>query len=173
MNFSEELWASLTSQLREMEEQGKVDLSVLPTVESLVRDCQENESWWIRNTIEPIENNFAPYHALRNIRLILTEMEDRFQTAKMRNSNPLVLEKGRELIPSLSSLHIFVSSLKNKLMTNELKRSIYIRSREVRDKAFLVDMLPSANKEISEVDKRRLKSRISRLSKTVQEEFEI
>ena len=171
--MTEELWSSFTSQLQKMEEESKVDLSVVPTIQSLINNCQENERWWAHNTSQPLEKNFAPYHALRNIRLILEEIGDALKTAETRNSNPIDVENTLSIIPTLSYLDMFVNSLKNKTITNDFKLNIYSRSRQLRDIATRYSFLPSLEDEVKGINRRTLQSRITRLSKTFQEEIDI
>lgn len=166
------LWDLFTSQLQEMEQKSEVDLSVVPTIQSLIDNCRENERWWAHNTAEPRENNFAPYHAFRNIRLILKKVEESLKTAEARNSNPIDVENALCLIPTLSSLHIFVSSFRDKTMSDNFKERIYSHSRQVRTIADTYSFLPDLDDEIRGINKRTLRSRIGRLSETFQSEIE-
>ena len=170
--MTEELWASFSSQLQKMEEESKVDLSLVPTIQSLIENCQENERWWVHNTSEPQENNFASYHALRNIRLILKKVEESLITAEARHSNPIDVENALSMVPSLSSLHMFVNSIKDKPLNESLRKNIYANSRQLRDKAIRYSFLPSLEDEIRGINKRTLKSRIIRLSKATQDQIE-
>lgn len=165
-------WDLFTSQLQEMEKKSIVDLRVVPTIQNLIDNCQENERWRAHNTTEPRENNFALYHAFRNIRLILKKIEEGLKTAKARNSNPIDVENALCLIPTLSSLHIFASSFRDKTMNDNFKEKIYFHSRQLRDVANTYSFLPNLDDEIRGINKRTLKSRINRLSETFQSGIE-
>lgn len=155
-----------------MEEESKVNLSVVPTIHSLIENCQENERWWVNNTSEPQENNFASFHALRNIRLILKKVEDSLISAEARHSNPTDVGNALSMVPSLSSLHMFVNSIKDKPINKSLRNNIYLNSREIRDKAIRYSLLPNLDDETRGINKRTLKSRITRLSKITQNHLE-
>lgn len=171
--LAEELWGSFASQLQKMEEESKINVSVIPTIQGLIENCQENENWWIHNTTQSQENNFAPYHALRNVRLILINVENSLKTAEARNSNPIDVENALSMVPILSSLHMFVNSVKNKTISDIFKRNIYSQTRQLRNIASRYSFLPSLEDEIGGINKRTLQSRITRLSKTFQKEIDI
>ena len=156
-----------------MEESSKIDLSVLSTIDKLINNCQENEDWWAKNELKPLENNFASFHAFRNIRLILKKIEERLSTAKERGSNPGEVENALFVIPALSSLYEYVSALKGKSIDYNIKNTIYLRSRNVRSIAANYYFLPNLEEEIVGINKTKLRNRISHLSKTVQEDVEI
>ncbi|MBA7716380.1 hypothetical protein ES703_125451 [subsurface metagenome] len=166
------IWDLFTSQLQDMKQKSKVDLRVVPTIQSLIDNCQENERWWAHNTTESRENNFAPYHAFRNIRLILKKVEEGLKTAEARNSNPIDVENALRLIPTLSSLHMFVSSFRGKTMNDNFKERIYYHSRQLRDVANTYSFLPNLDDEIRGINKRTLKSRVDRLSEKFQSGIE-
>ncbi len=170
--MTEELWASFSSQLLKMEEESKVDLSVVPTIQNLIKNCKENEEFWVHNTSQARESNFASFHALRNIRLILKKVEGNLITAEARHSNPIDVENALSMLPSLSSLHMFVNSIKDKPINARLRKNLYLDSRQLRDKAIRYSFLPSLEDEIRGINKRTLRSRITRLSKTTQNNLE-
>lgn len=156
-----------------MEEESKIDFSVLTTMGELETNCEKNEHWWANNTIASVEDNLAPYHAYRNIRLILSKVGNSFQTAEERGSNPIEVENALSIMPAITSLYDFVESLKGKPVSNEMKERIYHKSRNLRNFAARYSFLPSLEEELAGINRSNLEKKISSISKEMQEEIEI
>ena len=167
------LWTSFTSQLQKMEETKEIDLSIIPIIEELMTDCQDNENWWANNNKERIENNFAPYHAFRNLRLILKMIKEKLETAKERHSNPIEAENTLSILPTMLSLYDFAFSLKDKQIDNNIKTNIYLRSRYLRDLASSYSFLPTLKEEVTGITKSRLKIKISQISLNASEHVDL
>lgn len=173
----EDVFAILLQQLEKMEEAQKVDISVADTLNDLIQKCKIDEQFWIKNEKMPIDASFLLYHCVRNSRLILEKMKQRFLSAYEKNENPHVIEDSIQVIPVLSEICEAISALKEKepiispeilsIISNRLKSLL----KSLRTVAANASMLPSPEEELKGVDKRKIKRRFSRFADALQAMF--
>jgi len=161
----------LSQQLQKMEKVGKVDTSVVNTLDNLVESCHSIENFWRDNDKIPIQNSFMLYHASRNARIILKKMKQRLIEARERHENPIVVEQSLAIIPSLSELCAIVSALTKQVPTKALVDIVSQKVEYLRDVAFINGLLPTPEEEMKELDQKRLKKCFGQFADTLQAMF--
>lgn len=165
------LLGELSEQLQKMEKAGKVDVSIVNTLDKLIDVCQSTENFWRDDEKVTIQSSFLLYHASRNARIIIKKMKQRFIEAEEKHENPAVLHESLAIIPSLSELCATVSSLTTQTLTNELVNIVSEKLEYLRDIAFVHSLLPTPEEEMEELDKNRLKKRFGQFADTLQAMF--
>jgi len=151
----------LAEQIKKMQETKEVDISVVHIIDELIESCKHYEEFWVKDESVPIENAFLFYHALRNSRLVLEKMNERFKVAVERHENPKIINDSFAVVPVLSELCSTVFSLAKKEITYELKNLVSYRVRVLRDIASDNSMLPSSEEEMRGLNEKRLKERLT------------
>jgi hypothetical protein len=158
----------LFKQLQEMETAGKVNLSILGTIDKLIDSCNATENFWRDNKQVMIQQSFSLYHASRNSRIILKKMKKRFIEAEEKHENPSVVHDSLNILPQLSELYATLSSLTKQTLNKQLVDNVSEKVDYLRDVAYLNNMLPTPEEEIEELDQKHLKKRFTEFASTLQ-----
>lgn len=161
----------LYHQLDKMNEHQKVDVSVVETIDKIIKVCQDTEEFWMTNESIPIENAFLLYHASRNVRLVFEKMKERFIVAEEKHENPGVVTDSLKMFPLLNSLCYAVFSLRTMRINSESMSIISQRLRLLRKMALETSMFPSPEEELKELDKSKLKKCFKKFTNSLQAMF--
>lgn len=165
------LLQELSNRLQEMEKVGKVDVSIVETIDKLIDSCNSTESFWRDNEKVTVQSSFLLYHASRNARIVLNKMRRRFIGAEEKHENPSVVHNSLSIIPPLSELCVTLSFLTKQVPTKELVDNVSEKVEYMRDAAFANNLLPTPEEEMEEIDKERLKKRFGEFAGTLQAMF--
>jgi hypothetical protein len=170
--FSEiEVFDSIYTKLEEMEEQQKVDLSIINELDILMRRFKELELFWIENRKMKIDDAFILYHCARNCWNILNKMKTRFLEAHEKHLNPQVVRDSSSVISSIHTLYDLVGTPSEEPLSPEKMTLILNRLKEIRDIASNVSMLPSYQEETKDLNVLQLKKQFISMAKSLQAEF--
>lgn len=153
--------------LDSMETAGKLDLTIVPKLSTLVSQARTNLEFWRTAKDVGKETAFVEYHAWRNISLMLSTMKDRLEHAAARHENPSVVTEAADLLPSV---FVTVNLLYDNppAQVSERERSqILTRIRNLRGIASRCNMLPSLQQELAGVDMQELRKRMAQLALSI------
>lgn len=153
---------SITNSLNKMEEEGKVDLSIVNTLDELNTYFRQIQDKWLRS--KEREHSFYFYYATRNAQLVIEKMKDRFLTSQTNKDNPQIAEDSLVLVPILGDL----LQLTDRDTANaQLANRTIERVRQLRAIAYDVRLLPSPNKELEQSDKKKVAKKIDEIMNIV------
>jgi hypothetical protein len=152
----EDVCSILATKLGEMQTSRKVDLSSLEIIKTAIDKSAEREDYWLSNKKIALQSAFVLYHAARNTRIVLEKMYERFLHAAEMRENPKVVDDAMSVIPELSEMCGYVDSLQNIKITAEVLEFVRRRTRNLRNTAQRVEMLPSIEEEMKAVDRKAL-----------------
>lgn len=155
------------NKLTNMEEQKKIDLSILDDFAILQKTFSEEEKYW-KSSREPIKEAFVFFHSIRNCRMILEKMSLRFQFAKQKHENPKVVYSARLAIPRINDLYNMIAPFRKKRISNELLNLVRQRLKSLRDVAENTSMLPTIDEEVKGVLKSELKAKFEKVAENLQ-----
>jgi hypothetical protein len=158
----------LFRQLQEMEATGKVNLSIVNTIDKLIDSCAVTENFWRDDEQVKIQQSFLLYHASRNSRIILKKMKKRFIEAAEKHENPSVVHDSIHVLPQLNELYTMLSSLTKQTPSKQLVDNVSEKVDYLRDTAYLNNMLPTPEEEMEELDQRHVKKRFGEFAGTLQ-----
>lgn len=171
--MSENPFEMLIDKFEQMEQEKTLDFSVLSDTDSTIKSCLDNEKFWISSEMHP-SDTFSMFHAIRNNRLIVEKIRERLVASKKTHDNPKIALDALNILPSMSEIFNFTTSMKDKELSKSVIDFISNRSRILRERAEYVALLPSIRDEAAGLDKRKIRSRLNRLAKAVEEEvFEV
>ena len=154
-----------------MEESSRVDLAVLKTLNELIVSCHSMEDFWRDYKKVSIQDSFSVYHASRNVRIVLEKMKKRFVEAEQKHENPAVVHESIAIIPPLSELCALIYLMKERAPTKELVSVLPEKVEYLRETAYINSLLPTAEEEMRELDKKRLQNRFDQFASTLQATF--
>lgn len=170
--FSEiEVFDSIYSKLEQMEDQQKVDLSIIADLDILSRRFKELESFWIQNRSVKIDDAFVLYHCARNCSNVLNKMKNRFLVAQEKHLNPQVVRDSSSILSSMHSLYDLVGMPSEEPLVPQKVTLILSRLKEMRDIASNVSMLPSYQEEMKDLNVLQLRKQFISMAKSLQAEF--
>ncbi|MBM5805791.1 MAG: hypothetical protein FJZ49_07015 [Candidatus Verstraetearchaeota archaeon] len=164
-------FVSLVDLLGKMEEEKKVDVSIVGVLDKLIANCKSDERFWAEREDMPVDESFLLYHSVRNSRLILQKMKTQFISAEKNHENPIVIDHAIEVAPLLSELFQSICSLKEQAITPQKISFISNKLKALRNMANRFGMLPSPKEELTEINKEKLERSFSRFADTVRAMF--
>lgn len=153
--------------LRQMEDTGKVDPSLVNMLSNAVAHTQKNQELWRTAGDVPKETAFVQYHAWRNVTLILTAMKNRFERAPAKHDNPQVAADAMDVMPSIFvTVNMLLETTPTQIGDKE-RSQILNRLRWLRAAALRSDMLPSLKEELAGVDMDEWRRRLTDLASAI------
>ncbi len=163
-------FSEIAGQLEGMKIDGKVDLNVLPKFEYLIDRMKKLEGGWTSTGKMRTADAFVLYHAIRNLRLVLSATEQRLATSKkVKGDNPQVVDDSLEVLPYASGLFATVLFVKDQPIDHGIRTLLMEKVRNLRSVAGKASLLPSIEKESAGVDQKLLDKSLHRLASDVQE----
>jgi len=166
-----EILEEILVKLEEMEEAGKVDVSIVDNLNGLIKFCEDKEEEWVSNEEIETRDAFQLFHAARNSRLILNKMKKRFISAGKMHDNPKVVNDAIRILPAIRDICEILSSINEKYINPEILLFLSKKLRNLRNLASQVSMLPSLEEELSGLNKRKLRSRFNRIINNLQAKY--
>jgi len=160
-----DLFQSISSDLVDMEEKRKVDLKIVPKLNSLAKEYLKTENFWLREDVN-VDTAFPAFHAARNSKIIVEKIIDRFEK-QSKDDNPTIVSATEQLIPLLLEVFSRLKRVRETLPRIEfdVSRQLFEATRKLRNAATKVGMLPSLADELKDVDKETLKEEFENLRK--------
>jgi hypothetical protein len=159
---------SIYEKLDIMDQEKKVDLSILKDFQKLQEEFSVIEAKCIENKKLALEDAFLIYHASRSSRMILEKIGKRFKEAKEKHENPQVVDLSKMVLPCMNDLYnLIISSFKYKLSEN-MRTLILQRLKTLRDAAAASSMLPTIVEEKKGISKIKLRDSFKRLADNLQ-----
>ncbi len=171
-NLSPELQAfsEIQGYLENMNKVGKVDTSVLPKFEYLIDRMKKLEDSWTGAQKVSTADAFVLYHAVHNLRLVLSTTEERLAASKQtRSDNPKVVDDSLEVLPYASGLFATVLFVKDQPIDHGIRTLLMEKVRNLRSVASKASLLPSPEKESAGIDRKLLDESLRRLASDVRE----
>ena len=171
-DFNEfQVFDTIYNKLEEMEEKGKIDLSILEEFNLLIKRFKELESFWIQNEKVKIEDAFLLYHCARNCRNVLVKMQKRFLEANKMRLNPKIAKEAQQIIPTLNALYDIVSLTLEKPLSTEQQMHIIQCLKEMRNIASSLSLLPTFEEETESINMTKFKKLFVELAESIQASF--
>lgn len=101
----------IASLLDKMEDEGRIDVSVIPKIEASEVIVKNLENQILSKEDIDVKASFLAFHILRNLSLTLEKMKSRFLKAPESHDNPSVAEDSIPLMPLLAESFDLASSL--------------------------------------------------------------
>ena len=161
---------SLASLLSNMEEKGKVDLTIVGKLDSIISTLQDYERK-VAGSRGEIVSSFLAYHILRNVRLVLTKMKDRFLQARPHNDNPTVVDESLSMIPFLAESTDIALRYAGKPLPPKTSDMIIEQVRLLRESASNASMTVSSEEEFKSITEKELKEEARRLVEIIKERY--
>jgi len=160
-----DLFHSISSHLMDMEKKKKVDLKIIPKLNSLASEYSSMEKFWVKQDI-PIDTAFPAFHAARNSRIIMEKIVSRFER-QSKDENPKIVSETEQLIPLLLEVFSRLKKVRETLPRIEFgaSRQLFEVTRKLRDTASKVGMLPSLTEELKDVNQKVLLEEFENLRK--------
>jgi len=152
--------------LRQMEDTGKIDLSVVDVLSNAAGHAQKKQELWKTASDVPKETAFVQYHAWRNVTLILSAMRNRFERAPAKHDNPQVAADAMDVMPSIFVTVNLLETASTQI-GDKYRSQILDRLRWLRAAALRSDMLPSLKEELANVDINEWKRRLTDLASAI------
>jgi len=160
-----DIFEDISGSLNTMEEEEKVDLSILEKFDILIKEFLRLENIWISKKMESAHNIFLFYLSSKNCEMILKKMKDRFEKAKEKNDNPKVVIDAEAILPLINDIYIrninglTIRSKTTPMEMNKIMNSIF----SLREIARKVNMLPSKEEELRGLNKKTLGREFSKI----------
>jgi len=158
---------SMHSDLNRMEAEGFVDSSFVTKIDTLDLEITRMKQYWIEQKEVSVGSAFIFYSAMHNAKLVLTKMKERFKNADKTGDNPRVTCDSLLIMPIISEVYqktVQAAEEKQRLnpfLPNEMLKLVST----LRTTAKLVNLLPTLNEEVKEIDKNQLKKTAMELDK--------
>lgn len=95
------IFQEINDSLNRMEDTGKVDMSILDSLEKLERILRKIKTKWLGHSNT---DAFYFYQAMKNVELILGKMKERFKNSKIKNDNPKIAKDSLTLMPVIDDI---------------------------------------------------------------------
>jgi hypothetical protein len=165
------LFGPIFQKLDKMDKSNEVNLSILDDLTALERQLSGFEKECIAEKDRKVEDAFLLFHVMRSSRMILEKTRARFEEAKMRHENPIVVDVPKMVVPRLNELYNLVTPIfkdkKHVLLPSE-RSAILRRLKIMRDIASATSLLPSVEDEKKGVLKGNLRREFEGLADTLQ-----
>jgi len=160
-----DLFRNISSDLMNMREKRKIDLKIVPKLNSLAKEYSNIERFFVEKDIS-VDTAFPAFHAARNSRMIVEKIVDRFEKQK-KDENPRIVYETEQLIPLLLEVFSRLSKIVETLPKVEfnISEQLFDVTRKLRNTATKVGMLPSLNDELKDVNKEVLMEEFENLRK--------
>ena len=139
--------------LNRMEDTGKVDMSILNSLEKLRQLVYKIQSKWLEH---PNTDAFYFYQAVRNIELIVGMMEDRFKNSKETNDNPKVAKDSLIMMPIISDILHMTEKCK---ISDSSINEILDKTMRLRNTAASTNLIEPLSADYDAIDKDTLQYR--------------
>jgi len=141
-----------------MKETGKVDPSIVNSLDRLVNVFKESQEKWL--TSRNAKVGMFLYYAARNATLVVSRMKERFFSSDAVNGNPKIAEESLQVVGLVRELLDFTQKEKP---DESITRLIIERVRQLRTAASNAKLVQPQEKELEDVD--RLFNYLSKLKK--------
>lgn len=166
-----QVFNSIYKKLEEMENKGKIDLTILEEFDLLAKKFKAIELFWVENKRVNVEDAFLLYHCARNCRTILTRMRNRFLEAEKKHLNPDVAIDSLQIIPVLNALYEIVTVPVEKSLNKEQQMHIIQRLKEMRNIAASLSFLPTFQEETENINMIKLKKHFKELAESLEASY--
>jgi hypothetical protein len=153
------LFESAYEQLSIMENEKKVDLSILKIFGDLNKSFIDIEKQWKISEDIPIGEAFLLFHSIRNCRSILEKMAYKFIRAKEMQQNPRVVYSALLVLPQINDVYNLVDTIGKSKISELSLNMLRQKLRMLRDVADNNSMLPSPSEELKGVLKGELRKK--------------
>jgi hypothetical protein len=157
----------MRSDLSRMEAKGFIDRSFVTKIDTLDSELITMKQYWINQKAVSIRSAFIFYSAMHNAKLVLGKMKERFKNADKTGDNPGVACDSLLVMPIISELYQKTAQAAeekqklNPFLPNETLKLVSA----LRTTAKLVNLLPTPDEEVKEVDKNQLRKTAVELDK--------
>jgi len=162
---------SIYNKLEEMEDKGKVDISILEEFDLLTRQFKEREFFWIENKRARVEDAFLLYHCTRNCTNLLEKMRIRFLEAEEKHLNPEVAKEAQQIMPTLNAIYEIVTLPLEESLNQERQMHIMQRLKEMRDIASSFSLLPTFQEETKDINVTKFRRHFMELAESLQASY--
>jgi len=166
-----QVFDSAYDKLEEMEDKGRVDLSILEEFDFIMKQFKELELFWIENKKAKVEDAFLLYHCARNCGNVLTKMRTRFLEAEKKHLNPDVVRDAQQIMPTLSAVYEIVALPLKEPLNKELQMHIIQRLKEMRNIASSLSFLPTFEEETKDINMTKFKRHFLELAESLQASY--
>ena len=153
--------------LNRMETEGSIDSSFTIKIDTLDSEFTEMEQYWINQKEVPVRSAFIFYTAMRNAKLVLSKMKERFEKVDETGNNPAVACDSLLVMPIIFEVYQKTAQAAEEgqrlspFLPNEMLRLVST----LRTTAKLVRLLPTPDEEVKETDKNQLRKTAVELDK--------
>jgi len=162
------LQSRVLTSLESMAQVQKVDLGIVKVLDDFKREMANCASSWLEEKHVAAEDVFLVYHSIRNMSIITDKAKSRFIYAADRNENPLVVNDALSVFPYLIELYDMVCSLRDRIVSSEVRSAIWKRLRLLRDIARKASLLPSTSEELKGLDVTEIRKELRNFASAVQ-----
>ena len=152
---STQILNKISDQANKMEDEQKVDLSVVNTLNELQDSTKQTQSKWVE---KKTENSFYFYNASKSVELIIEKMIDRFKKSHENHDNPQVALDTLTLVPNLIEIIQITEEDKS---DDETTEKIIEQTYKLRNKAAEKRLLESEERNMQEINEGRLLDTLS------------
>jgi hypothetical protein len=131
-----------------MESSGKVDVSVIPLVENVLRFTGQKERE-ARKSPTSSEESFVRYHAWRNMGIIASSLKTRFENSSKGHDNPQVAIDALSTLPDFQRLAALVLELENKKIDLKTRLLVLDQVSRLRDTACRSNLIDQSKSELN------------------------
>lgn len=168
MNFQGNL-TDMSNLLVKMENEGVVDLAILPKIQELMAFLKTIQNQIISDTKAEAKANFLAYHIVRNINLTLEKMEFRFVHHKENHDNPIVADDSLALVPVIAESFNVAEKIINGELTYADERIIVEHIRNLRECMANRSMLVTSEEESKRVSQSGLQEEGKNLASAIKD----
>jgi hypothetical protein len=162
---------SVYKKLEEMENEGKVDLSIIKEIDILIGQFKRFEQVWIESKRIKVEDAFLLYHCSRNSSYVLTKMRTKFLEAEKKHLNPKVAQDAQQIIPTLNALYEIVNQPFEGTLSKEQQMHMIQRLEEMRNIASSISLLPTFQEETKDINMTRYRRHFQGLAELLQANY--
>ena len=124
---------------QQMEENGKVDSSVIKKLSELNTSIQKIQKKWIR---ADHSESFRIYNIMKNIESIINKMIERFKNARKKHDNPQIAKDVYSIIPFIMRI---LRLLESEKLTKKIFHEIMIETYKMKSKSREKNLAESKN----------------------------
>lgn len=161
---------NLAKSFETMESKGKINLSIIGELDSIIDHCIAVEKYWLSEFSENY-NTFTIYHSVRNIKLSTNKIKERVLTSGEKLDNPQIAIDALEILPIMSEIFNFALSLRGESLQYSVINHIQKLTRSLRAKSSKLSLLPTFEDEIKDINIEVIRSSFIKLTEKVQEDI--
>jgi hypothetical protein len=154
-----------------MEDECEVDLSIIKNIDSTISLIEDQENSITKEMGVNTTSSFLSYHVLRNVRLALFRMKERFLLSKQTNDNPVVAQESLQVLPILAELTEIALEEAGKQLSAEKEDMIIERIRIMRHVLRNASMLITPEAELKTLSQKSIKDEADELTELIQKKY--